>query len=132
MLSTSFSALPPATPALPPTPDLAGTPLPSGWPPHGPYPRPAAATQSPMAPRRLVAAEQGDPAAGGVGAAPSPPAQERRWCGDGFYTQREFADYFADDEAAACAWAKAATPAECFADGSAAGRSSRYADRSAG
>jgi len=38
--------------------------------------------------------------------------EERRWCGDGHYTRREFDEYFADAEAADAAWARAAdTPA---------------------
>ena len=47
-----------------------------------------------------------DASGDGGPATPGPP--ERRWYGDGYYTRREFAAYFADVDAEAAAWASAA------------------------
>ena len=42
------------------------------------------------------------------GVATPPRSAERRWCGDGYYTQSEFAEYFGGGAEAADAWADAA------------------------
>ena len=74
-----------------------------------------------LAPRQIAFANGASPnrdatAPGGGGAAP--PEPERRWCGDGFYTRREFDEFFGDDELSATQWAGAAASVQ---DGAPAG-----------
>ena len=56
-----------------------------------------------LEPRQIAFANGASPicdatAPGGSGAAS--PEPERRWCGDGFYTRREFDEFFGDKELA--------------------------------